>query len=102
MLSETETQRLRAEVHAAVVARQYDLARAKLQELAQRSRGVWSWPSQTPPVASPPRASWWTRQRRLRQVVTGLLLALIAGGVGDRGLLIPALKSKPSGHKLQA
>ena len=48
MLSEAEAQRLRAEVHAAMVARRYDLARAKLQELVQRSRGTW------PGVAQPP------------------------------------------------
>jgi hypothetical protein len=59
MLSEAETKRLRAEVHAALIARQYDLARAKLQELAQRSRGTWPGPSQWPPVADP--RPWWHR-----------------------------------------
>jgi len=59
MLSKAEAQRLRAEVHAAMVAGQYDLARAKLQDLAQRSRDTWVWPSQIPPGISPPRAPWW-------------------------------------------
>ena len=40
ILSEAEAQRRRAEVHAAMVAGRYDLAHAKLQELAQRSRGT--------------------------------------------------------------
>lgn len=39
MLSDAEAQRLRAAVQAAMVARRYDLARATLQELAQRSQG---------------------------------------------------------------
>jgi len=56
-LSEAEAKRLRAEVHAAMVAERYDRARAKLQELAQRSRDTWSWSA--PPAAPPPRAPWW-------------------------------------------
>jgi hypothetical protein len=81
-LSEAEVMRLRAEVHAAMVARRYDLARAKLQELAQRSRDTW--PGPTPPSLgrdAPPR--W------LREVAAGLLLSLIAAGVvlvGGSGL----------------
>jgi hypothetical protein len=59
MLSEVEVQRLRAEVHAAMVARQYDLAQAKLQELAQRSRGTWPGLAQ-PPRAAPLSRPWWT------------------------------------------
>ena len=55
MLSEAEATRLRAEVHAAMAARQYALARAKLQELAHRSRGTWPGPAQ------PRRAPWWAR-----------------------------------------
>jgi hypothetical protein len=54
MLSEAEAARLRAEVHAALVAERYDLARAKLEELAQRSRGTWPGPTQ------PRRGPWWT------------------------------------------
>ena len=53
MLSKAEARRLRAEVHAAMTARQYDLARAKLQELAQRNRGTWPGPSQ------PRHDPWW-------------------------------------------
>jgi hypothetical protein len=59
MLSEAETQRPRAEVHAAMVTRRYDLARAKLQELAQRSRGRWPGLAQ-PPRAAPRYRPWWT------------------------------------------
>jgi hypothetical protein len=54
MLSAVEAQRLRAEVHAAMVARQYDLARTKLQELAQRSRGTWPGLAQAPHAAPLP------------------------------------------------
>jgi len=57
MRSEAEVRRLRAEVHAAMVARQYDRARAKLQELAQPSRGTWPGLSQKPPVSVP--RPWW-------------------------------------------
>src|SRR4051812_27543044 len=82
MLSEAEAKGLRAEVHAAMVARQYDLARAKLQELAQRSRGTWQGPSQvTPVVDDGPPARWGTGPRRFRQVATALLPSLIAAGV---------------------
>ena len=73
MLSEAEARRLRAEVHAAMVAGRYDLARAKLLELAQRSRG--SWPGPAPPSlvrdASP---------HRLCQIAAGLLPSLIGAG----------------------
>src|SRR5262249_34512307 len=40
MLSEAETQRLRAAVHTALATREYARARATLQELAQRSQGT--------------------------------------------------------------
>ena len=61
MLNEAEMTRLRAEVHAAMAARQYALARAKLQELAHRSRGTWPGPS--PPRGGPWYAAllWWRR-----------------------------------------
>jgi hypothetical protein len=61
MLREAEAKRLRAAVQAAKVAGRYDLARANLQELAQRSRGTWPSVSQAPPVASSPRGPWWAR-----------------------------------------
>jgi hypothetical protein len=61
MLSEAEAKRLRVEVHAAMVAGLYDLARAQLQKRAQRSRRSWSGSSSTLPVAAPPRASRWQR-----------------------------------------
>ena len=90
MLSESETKRLRAEVHAALAARQYDLARAKLQELADRSRGTWpDSPPDSPLMETFPRVPWETRAHRRRQVAAGLLLSLIAAGmvlVGGSGL----------------
>jgi hypothetical protein len=82
MLSEAEAQRLRAEVHAAMAARQYALARTKLQELAQRSRGTWPGLSPEPPVVVAfPRVPWDAGPRRLREIATGLLPSLIAAGV---------------------
>jgi hypothetical protein len=59
MLSEAEATRLHAEVHAAMAARQYALARVKLEELARRSRGTWPGPS--PPRRRPWYAAllWW-------------------------------------------
>src|SRR5436305_860079 len=82
MLSEAEAQRLRAEVHAAMVARRYDIARAKLQELAQRSRGTWQGPTPaTTLVEAAPRTPWEARPRWHPQVVAGLLLSLIVAGV---------------------
>jgi hypothetical protein len=58
MLSEAEATRLRADVHAAMVAGRYDLARAKLWELSQRSRGTWPGLAQ-PPVAASRCRPWW-------------------------------------------
>ena len=89
MLSEAETKRLRAEVHAALAARQYALARAKLQELAQRSQGTRPGVSPKPPlVETSPRVSWEACRRR-RLVAVGLLLSLLMAGVvlvGGSGL----------------
>jgi hypothetical protein len=90
MLSEAETKRLRAEVHAALAARQYALARAKLQELAHRSQGTWPASAPEPPLLEAwPRVPWETRAHRRRQVAAGLLLSVIAAGmvlVGVSGL----------------
>src|SRR5712692_9967928 len=90
MLSEAEAQRLRAEVHAAMVARRYDLARAKLRELAQRSQGTRPGVSpKPPPAAAFPPVPRDAGPRWLRQVAAGLLLSLIAAGVvlvGGSGL----------------
>jgi len=49
MLSEAEVAHLRAEVHAAMVARQYIVARTKLQQLAQGSGARGPRPAPTPP-----------------------------------------------------
>ena len=60
MLSKAEARRLRAEVHAAMTARQYDLARAKLQELMQRRQDTWPGLAGQP-GGNPLSRLWWRR-----------------------------------------